>query len=418
MLVKEIQNKGKLIIENTKKFKDIYIIVRMFYPISQQNANYGAIICQLLCDKTNKYPSKELLKKVLDNLYDAKVFCSNSIIGNTGVLDVGIAAICGKYVDQDILTPQIDLLSEVLFNPCIDESGFNSELFEEGKENVLFDLLRNEDQPSIHAHDQAMKIFGKGYPLEIVANGESTGIKEVNNHQAYIWYQNLLANNYREIFAIGEVEEEVLDKFFDKFNPISETVENVTYHKPLGHKQEITEEASIDQSQLIIIMHTPINVTDGLYYPLAVGNTLFGQLPTSLLFQEVREKRSLCYRISSRLLSYEGGLYISTGIARENLTTTSELIYALVERMQVGDFNDELIDMAKNMLLDTLRSSYDSLFGYLQESFKILHIDDRASFEFSKQQILAVSKDQIIEAFNSLQLETVYIYQQEKDGKN
>ena len=48
-----------------------------------------------------------------------------------------------------------------------------------------------------------------------------------------------------------------------------------------------------------------------------VMNSLLGQSPTSLLFEEVREKHSLCYSISSYLIQFDGALIITLGTNKE-----------------------------------------------------------------------------------------------------
>ena len=80
---------------------------------------------------------------------------------------------------------------------------------------------------------------------------------------------------------------------------------------------------------------THVTLSSPDYWTLRTGSCIFGQLPTSLLFQEVREKRSLCYSIYSSILSYDGVMSVSTGIDSAHLDEVKELVEQQRQRLSL-----------------------------------------------------------------------------------
>ena len=66
---------------------------------------------------------------------------------------------------------------------------------------------------------------------------------------------------------------------------------------------------------------------------------LLGQLPNSLLFSEIREKRNLCYSIYSNLMHYDGIMSIHTGISKTQRDLVLQLIDEQIETIRKNAFS-------------------------------------------------------------------------------
>ena len=162
------------------------------------------------------------------------------------------------------------------------------------------------------------------------------------------------------------------------------------------------EEKDFSQTNLTMVLSIDILPTDELYPALKVANGILGQYPTSRLFQIVREKNSLCYSIYSNLISYDGACVITTGIQRENVNTTIQLIKEQIEYCKDGNYSDELIDVTKTMLVNSLQTSLDessSLIGYAYSNALL-----RREYPIEKniQDVLDVTREQLTEVFNKI----------------
>ena len=96
------------------------------------------------------------------------------------------------------------------------------------------------------------------------------------------------------------------------------------------------------------------------YFALMVANRIFGGGAHSKLFNNVREKLSLCYYAYSRLDKYNGIMMIGSGIEFEKFQMTKDAILSELDAVKKGDFSDAELDIAKEYIISTFTSYTDS----------------------------------------------------------
>ena len=74
---------------------------------------------------------------------------------------------------------------------------------------------------------------------------------------------------------------------------------------------------------------------------------IFGGGPYSRLFMNVREKLSLCYYCSARLIRGKGIIVIQSGIEKENRQKVLDEINRQLDIMKNGEFSDEDFEASK-----------------------------------------------------------------------
>lgn len=89
---------------------------------------------------------------------------------------------------------------------------------------------------------------------------------------------------------------------------------------------------------------------DGIIYNIILGNS-----PNSKLFQNVREKYSLAYSISSSINRLEGSFFIYAGISYDNVDKTKQEIYKQIEDMKQGKFLKKDVKDAKQAILSIMK---------------------------------------------------------------
>ena len=88
---------------------------------------------------------------------------------------------------------------------------------------------------------------------------------------------------------------------------------------------------------------------------------VLGGVPSSKLFQNVREKMSLCYYCSSGLVGNSRSMFIESGVETSNLEKAEEAIYGQLSALQKGELTEEELLSAKLAYCNSLRSINDSL---------------------------------------------------------
>ena len=142
-------------------------------------------------------------------------------------------------------------------------------------------------------------------------------------------------------------------------------------------------------------------------------NGMFGAFPISYLFQEVREKRSLCYSIYSTIIAYDGALVVQTGMDKENVELAEELIHSQLIRLQQNDFSDELLLTTKEMLKNGLLTIEDSVSSLIGLGYQSVLLDKEQTLQYFIEQIDKVTREDVVRIAKILQLQYTFVLEQE-----
>ncbi|MFR5782081.1 MAG: M16 family metallopeptidase, partial [Oscillospiraceae bacterium] len=96
---------------------------------------------------------------------------------------------------------------------------------------------------------------------------------------------------------------------------------------------------------------------------LRVFNAVYGGCPSSKLFQNVRERRSLCYYASSGVDTQKGLLLVASAVNFENFGAAREEILAQLEAMRRGEISPAELDGARRSCAGALRAVEDDPFA-------------------------------------------------------
>ena len=89
-------------------------------------------------------------------------------------------------------------------------------------------------------------------------------------------------------------------------------------------------------------------------YTALVYNAILGGIPTSKMFQNVREKNSLAYTAASSFIRQKANVFIKCGIDIENYDKALKIIKEQLEDMKKGEFTDKNIEEAKTNIISTI----------------------------------------------------------------
>jgi len=227
------------------------------------------------------------------------------------------------------LKTAMDILSDMLIN-----SKFDEEEIEREKGVIIEEINMYEDTPMRHVGDVYEALIYNGNPLAF----DTAGTKEIvrsATRQMFIEYLNTFYTPDKMVLIVsGDIEkyntEELAKEFFGAMKP-GETQEFVRYTE--DQKQPILEVAhkKTDQAHFCIGLRSlPIGHPDR--YALTVFNTIMGGNMSSRLFIEVRERRGLCYYISSDSEAHidTGSWVIQAGV---DVTRIDEAVRVIVEEL-------------------------------------------------------------------------------------
>jgi predicted Zn-dependent peptidase len=191
--------------------------------------------------------------------------------------------------------PAIDLLSDFVGRPRLDAEELDRE-----RGVVIQEINRAYDQPSTVAEyliDRAA--FGE-HPLGRTVLGPEENLRSFTREGIVAFRERRWAGAQGGAFLVGNLEhlpgEEELQERFARFPSLPEPQPFLP--APQFAPQTLVEERDTNQSHLRMIYRPGVNVADVRQRAaLSIYSTLLGGSMGSRLFEEIREKRGLCYSV-------------------------------------------------------------------------------------------------------------------------
>ena len=159
---------------------------------------------------------------------------------------------------------------------------------------------------------------------------------------------------------------------------------------------ELQVEKDLEQAHFALAFEAPGYLSDSIYasqiYSIALGGGM-----SSRLFQEIREKRGLCYTIFAQAGAYSdtGLLTIYSGTSSENLKNLSDITISEMKRAAI-DFEQAELDRARVQMKAGMLMGLESASSRVERLARMLIIWNRIpSLDEVVQKIDAVSMEDV-----------------------
>jgi predicted Zn-dependent peptidase len=189
----------------------------------------------------------------------------------------------------------IDLLTDFVGRPKIDAEELDRE-----RGVVIQEINRAYDQPSMVAEYLIDKAAFGEHPLGRTVLGPEDNLRSFTREGIVAFRERRWAGAEGGVFLVGNVEhlpgEQELQELFGRFPSLPEPP---PYEPAPGFAPEkLVEQRDTNQSHLRMIYRPAVAVSDVRQRAaLAIYSTLLGGSMGSRLFDEIREKRGLCYSV-------------------------------------------------------------------------------------------------------------------------
>lgn len=396
----------------SKKFKDICISINFLNRGNEMSATQRCLLSMMLVDRCNTYHTKKQMSDMCDHLYGCSLGSRVLTYGKAHCIELRSKIINPNYIhaNHNIIHDWFNFIHEVIFNPYMINEEFDENLFEENKKILHSRIKRKEDEAQSYTVSKVLDMV-KEYPLSIKARGDLESLKKITKQDIYKQYQQMILEDQIEIVICGDFDENNITKqVLEKLNFKDRNEDIKTYYVVESNDLGINkEEKNYSQTNIAILYSTGISISDKEFPALKVANGIFGQLPSSYLFQVVREQHSLCYSISSNLISYDGACIVTTGIEKENVDQTLQLINEQLKKCQNGEFSDELLETTKKMLMNGLLSSLDEMSSIIGYNLGNSILNRNYSIEENIKNVMSVTREDCIRVFNQIKHMATYI---------
>ena len=117
----------------TDKFKTVNIRTIFKRKTVKEEITKRNMLSDILLRSSKKYPTERSIAIECEELYDLYINSNITLSGLYNLLIFDIAFLNSKYTEDNIADKSIEFLSEILFNPNVENNEFNKEAFEISK---------------------------------------------------------------------------------------------------------------------------------------------------------------------------------------------------------------------------------------------------------------------------------------------
>ena len=175
--------------------------------------------------------------------------------------------------------------------------------------------------------------------------------------------------------------------------------------------QKVEETLHTAQSRIVLGFDTNISPEQKEFACLLVCNELFGGSPTSLLFQNVREKEGACYDISSFLFRLYPILMVKAGIEKQYYNKAVDIIQNCLKTLQQKKVDSETLEQAKQNMIRYYISMKDSQTALMDFALNEWILKTNRTIEQFIKEIEQVTIEDVQKRAKEIHLNTIYFLQ-------
>jgi len=403
----------------TDKFKTNLIQIYFMLPLeNEKEAAMNALIPSILERGSQNYQDNRLIKTELENLYGSNMGSNILKRGENQILRFSLEMVNEKFLTHksNLTENAFELLNDVIFNPLLEAGKFKQNYFEQEKEILKQDILSLINDKYSFTVENCLQKMCRDEKYRIYKMGSVSALAEITNRELFDHYQKIINEAKRSLFLIGNFKSAFVDKAMTKTklsagsDIFDENTEVVYQDKEIDFYEQLLK---VNQARLSIGFRTGITRKQPDYYSLLVFNSLIGGSTHSRLFQEIREKRSLAYYVSSSIETTKGLLLINSGINAENHEKVIELVKQEIAAVAAGDFSEEEFMRSKKSIINHLKQDLDSNKSLSAHFLLSLVNNKKESINQTINGVEAVSREDIISVAKKLKMDTIYLLKSE-----
>ncbi|MGO0154684.1 EF-P 5-aminopentanol modification-associated protein YfmF [Leuconostoc mesenteroides] len=414
---KTIINHGaNLVILPTTQFKTLHIAVDFSTSVDPKRISARALVSYLTGVSSARYKTQQQVAQKTIDLYGAHYQTDVFRIGQTHHVRFTLQIPAPTYImgGKQLLTESFDFLSEMIFNPLVDDHAFNEQVFANEQQSLMNELASVKDDKSRYAVAKLREITYDKPGMCVSASGNEETVANLNPSDVYQTYQNMINEDTMNIVVLGDINQQQIISLLQKWpiepHQVKEDKEPFYRQVPRVQLREVVEhKTAINQAMLTMAYQINVQPFDDQRFAVMVMNALLGGTPLSKLFMNVREKESLAYSIYSRWQHDTGFLTISAGLDATKVRQTDMMIQEQIKAIQEGDFDNQTVDAIKMSLISDYLSQRDSPSSQMEVAFSRLLTRRETSEQEWIDRVRSVTADDIQTAAQKMSLQSRYI---------
>ncbi len=364
---KNIAPGAYLTILDADKFCRQRITINFIWPATRGRATAEALLPLVLERGYAGCPDMTELSKKLARLYGASLSVDSSMVGANRVLTVAVTGLKDAFAlaGERLSGAYAELAFGTAFTPTRDDAGgIDAEYVAIEKEQLREQLESEINEKRSYCIRQARRKFFGDDPAGIERWGYLDEVDGLTPQMVTEAFEHMARTAQVEVLALGidaAVAERALRESLALFCRAPEAP-RPPLAMPRTAPQHFAEPMDTVQGKLCLLFTAgaPLDPADDLA-ATRVAVALLGGTATSRLFQNVREKESLCYYCSAGFNAATAQLLIDSGVEHTKAEEAQRAILRELEALRTGPITEKELDETKRALLNSLICVGDSL---------------------------------------------------------
>ncbi len=304
-----------------------------------------------------------------------------------------ITAFYAQFLNKNIgLT--LDILLDMVARPVLGEQDIEKE-----RKVILEEIKMYNDLPASRSAMILDELLWPDHPLGEEVIGYNHTVKAIKRSDLFDFNKKYYTpSNMVVVFSGNFSKEKIIDLLKEKVKKDERRINLKTASPlPLRESNIKAEKRNLEQTHLCLGFRS-VSYASRQRLTVQLINVVLGANMSSRLFEELREKRSLCYEISTDVRKFKdsGAFLIHTGLDKSNILVAVNTILKELNKIKEKAISKSELNRAKDYLLGQIAMGLERPSGrmfYLAQNYITLGKID--TFDTIKKKIEAVTPSQI-----------------------
>ncbi len=419
MIKTEIKKGINLYTVRDEKFKSLRATVLIHRPYLRDEVTLNTLISAVVRMQSKNFSDAQKISEEFENLYGADMIARASKYGERQILKIGIETVSDRALGKEgNFDRAMNLLYDLAFLSG-NGDGFSKNVVELEKKNIKDAILAQKNDKRAYSVLRLQEEMCSSEPYGINPMGYIEDLEKITCEELYAHYKKILAESRIDIMFSGNFDEdkalETAKKFAEKLPERNGVDVTETYKEAPEKVKVVTDRLDVTQGKLCMGFRTQKGAGRENYPAYTVYNCIFGGSAVSKLFENVREKLSLCYYVGSSIDRLKEIMVVRSGVEFDKFKTAEDEIMHQQSLMEKGEFSDEEIEFAKKHLVTAYESNLDSI-GAMAEYYTMqILLGTNVSIPEMTAKIENVTREEIIAAAKTMKLDTIYYMDKEAE---
>ncbi|MEG2770355.1 MAG: insulinase family protein, partial [Oscillospiraceae bacterium] len=347
------------------KFKQARVSIYLIMPSVRETATALAVLPAVMGVGYKGCPTLKQLGLKLAKLYGATLGSESATMGANRIVNFSITGIKDDFAanGENLTAEYLDILFGSVFDPVLKNGVFDEKTVKIEIEKEREALLSEINDKRSYCLKQARRKFYGDSPCGIEKLGYIDDLDSLTPKILYDIYCEMLKTARIEVMVMGtdsQIVEKRLTALLEKTNREPQPI-NETNAMPKIAVQNFTEDVDAVQGKLAMVFTAGEKIASENAIKATFAVALFGSLPTSRLFVNVREKKSLCYYCSAGFGQLTGVMTVDSGVEHKNAIKTQKAVLKEFENLKNGKITDREMQDTRTALQTSMVALQDSM---------------------------------------------------------